>query len=238
MLELAILGVLEEHELHGYEIRRRLREEVGVFANVSFGSLYPALSRLERSGALVAADGERRDSPVPMTGSLSGERAALRARRAVTGRGRRNRKVYRVTDEGRRQFAALLAAEPQAGEDARGFGLRLAFARYLPPPARLRLLERRRAQLLDRLAAVQRSVAAAQLDRYARCLIEHAADSTARDIAWLDQLIESERLRTTAAEQIDPSRASITVPALLDQPAPGAGTDLAVPAATAKGQST
>src|SRR5579883_3146811 len=156
MLELAILGLLGEQELHGYEIRKRLREELGFFSNVSFGSLYPALSRLERSGAVVSVeDGEREAPSIPMTGSLSGERAALRSRRAGSGRGgRRGRKVYRITDEGRRQFAALLDADGSSGavDDARSFGLRLAFARYLPPQARLRLLERRRAQLVERLA--------------------------------------------------------------------------------------
>ena len=91
-----------------------------------------------------------------MTGSLSGERAAfgpgVRARPA----GARGRKVYRITDEGRRQFAELLGTERGArADDARSFGLRLAFARYLPPQARLRLLERRRAQLAQRLTEVR-----------------------------------------------------------------------------------
>ena len=52
MLDLAILGLLFEQEMHGYEIRRRLRDELGLFANISFGSLYPALSRLERGGSV------------------------------------------------------------------------------------------------------------------------------------------------------------------------------------------
>ena len=61
--------------------------------------------------------------------------------------------MYRITDEGRRQFAELLHSEQAGGnDDARNFSLRLAFARYLPPHARLRLLERRRGQLFQRLA--------------------------------------------------------------------------------------
>jgi DNA-binding PadR family transcriptional regulator len=193
VLELAILGLLEEQELHGYEIRRRLREELGFLANVSFGSLYPALARLERSGAVVAA-GEVASTPgIPMTGSLAGERAAFWPRRGPAPRSRRGRKVYRITEEGRRQFAALLAAEPGAGEDARSFGLRLAFARYLPPAARLRLLERRRSQLQERLEAARRVAADHQLDRYARSLAEHAKESTEQDISWLDRLIAAER---------------------------------------------
>jgi DNA-binding PadR family transcriptional regulator len=204
MLELAILGLLEDQELHGYEIRKRLRDELGLFSNISFGSLYPALSRLERDGAVEAieeGDGHGGDpgaAPrVPMTGSLSGERAALRSRRAGPARGRRGRKVYRITAGGRRQFTELLANETGMGaEDARSFGLRLAFARYLPPQARLRLLERRRAQLAERLTETRAATGAgSRLDPYARSLVEHTTESTERDISWLDRLIDAERAR-------------------------------------------
>lgn len=196
MLELAILGLLGEQELHGYEIRKRLREELGVFSNVSFGSLYPALSRLERSGAVVTTGEADEPGPtIPMTGSLSGERAALRTRRAAGGRSRRGRKVYRITDAGRHLFAELLDSERDATDDARSFGLRLAFARYLPPLARLRLLERRRAQLVQRLAEARAGAATSTrpLDHYARSVMEHATESIERDISWLDRLIEAER---------------------------------------------
>jgi len=197
VLELAILGLLQTQALHGYEIRKRLRDELGVLSNVSFGSLYPALNRLERQGAVEAVEEPSRPpTRVPMTGSLSGERAALRSRRASTGLSRRGRKVYRITDEGRRQFAALLDSERDAGaDDARSFGLRLAFARYLPPQARLRLLERRRAHLAERLTESRSAAVAAadRLDVYTRALLEHATESTERDISWLDRLIEAER---------------------------------------------
>jgi len=194
MLELAILGLLEGQEMHGYEIRRRLRDELGLFSNVSFGSLYPALSRLERAGAVIAVEETgRHQDLVPMTGSLSGERAAFRARRSSARLGGRARKVYRITPEGQRQFADLLDNERAAGaDDARSFGLRLAFARYLPPHARIRLLERRRAQVSQRLAAARAASAEDRLDPYTRSLMEHTADCAERDISWLDRLIEAE----------------------------------------------
>ena len=90
MLDLAILGLLEERELHGYEIRRQLRDSLGLLANVSFGSLYPALARLEAAGAVEAAEspGAPEQAPAPPTGSLSGERAVLRAHRLGGTRGR------------------------------------------------------------------------------------------------------------------------------------------------------
>ncbi|MFZ0249579.1 MAG: PadR family transcriptional regulator [Acidimicrobiales bacterium] len=206
MLDMAILGLLEERDLHGYEIRRQLREHLGLLANVSFGSIYPALTRLEKSGAVVATEGAGPESTaaaavVPPTGSLSGERAVLRARRHSPARARRGRKVYRITDTGRALFAELLAGSG-ATDDARSFGLRLAFARHLAPQARLALLEHRRALLVQRLAEAE--AARADLDVYARSVVQHTADGVARDITWLDTLIASERaaLATAGTEPV------------------------------------
>jgi DNA-binding PadR family transcriptional regulator len=198
VLDLAILGLLEERgELHGYEIRKQLREGLGLLANVSYGSLYPALARLEAAGAVEATEATAPPAPpaevVPLTGSISGEWAVLRSHRraARRDRGRRSRKVYRITPHGKSVFEDLLAG-PDPTEDPRSFGLRLAFARHLPAPARLALLERRHAQLLARLA--EASTGGEQdLDRYARAVVDHLADGLRHDIGWLDRLIEVER---------------------------------------------
>jgi DNA-binding PadR family transcriptional regulator len=200
MLDLAILGLLHEQELHGYEIRRRLRDELGLFANISFGSLYPALSRLEAAGAVTVTESSGGGPPIPSTGSLSGERAGLRARRSGGTRvTKRSRKVYRITEMGREHFEKLLDAdEPAGADDARSFGLRLAFARHLAPQARLALLERRRAQLTRRLATDRVRASGDRLDVYTRSLVEHSTEATEHDIAWLDRLIELERNKQSA----------------------------------------
>ena len=198
MLDMAILGLLEERDLHGYEIRRQLRDHLGLLANVSFGSIYPALTRLEKAGAVVATEGQATTTSPP-TGSLSGELAVLRSRRHSGGRGRRGKKVYRITDAGRQLFAELLA-DGGSADDARSFSLRLAFARHLAPQARLSLLERRRALLVQRLGDAES--ARTDLDPYARSVVQHTADGIVRDISWLDRLIETERsnLATAGAE--------------------------------------
>ena len=207
MLDMAILGLLEERDLHGYEIRRQLREHLGLLANVSFGSIYPALTRLEKSGAVVVVEGSASESvpaaPAPPTGSLSGELAVLRARRHSPTRSRRGRKVYRITDAGRQLFAELLAGG-SAPDDARSFGLRLAFARHLAPQGRLSLLERRRAQLVQRLGEAENT--RDDLDVYARSVVQHTAEGVARDINWLDTLIAAERaaLVTAGTEPVTP----------------------------------
>jgi DNA-binding PadR family transcriptional regulator len=194
VLELAILGLLKESDLHGYELKKRLAETLGPFSSVSFGSLYPALTRLEASGAVKAV--EANESAVThMTGSLGGELAAFRARRGSSGRSGRSgktRKVYGITPRGHELFAELLAEPPI--EDDRLFNLRLAFARYLPPDARLGMLERRRAALVERLASAQHRLRSSRHDSYTQSLMEHRTEATERDISWLDRLIADEQL--------------------------------------------
>ena len=57
MIDLAILGLLKEQDLHGYELRKRLGElRRRCVRRVSFGSLYPALARLEAAGAVKAVE--------------------------------------------------------------------------------------------------------------------------------------------------------------------------------------
>ncbi len=144
-LDLAILGALAEADRHGYEIRKRLAQLPGLSAPISFGSLYPALARLERHG-LVRAAGELPPSSVPMTGSLGGERLAFLARLngATTGKGRR---VYTITDAGRERFGRLVRGESWSPGDEAGFLLRLSFAPALPGPDATGLLEMRATHL-------------------------------------------------------------------------------------------
>ena len=137
MLDLAILGLLEERELHGYEIRRRVREQLGCSPTSPLVVVpRPQSTRSRRARSPRPSCPCRAWRPAaPPTGSLSGELAVLRARRRTATRGgRRARKVYTITDEGRRLFAELLAGG--GVDDARSFGLRLAFARHLAPPRR------------------------------------------------------------------------------------------------------
>lgn len=202
MLELAILGVLKDQELHGYELKKRLTETVGPLSSVSFGSLYPALARLEAAGAVKAVEARTGIRSMPMTGSLGAEVAAFRARRGAV-RGSRGKKVYGITGRGHELFAELLTASSQSPEDDRGFNLKLAFARYLPPDARLGLLERRRAHLVERLAKARSSIRSSRdrLDNYARSLLEHRSEATELDISWLDQLIAAEYAASNSQKQ-------------------------------------
>jgi len=170
MLELAILGLLKQQPMHGYQLSRELGESLGGFWRVSYGSLYPTLRRMERDG-LVA----------PVTGQPTG--------------GRR-KTVYGITEQGELAFLELLQEAPgdTSSEDAR-FRVRLAFFRYLPPETRIRLLERRRAALTERLASFDAAIDAGRddADDYRLAVMEHGRAATEADIVWLQDLIANER---------------------------------------------
>jgi DNA-binding PadR family transcriptional regulator len=202
MLELAILGLLAEQPRHGYELKKRLSETLGPLWGISFGSLYPALRRLERQGAIEEVDEPETGAATPTggfvpTGSLTGDLATARLRRRRTPRpSSRKRRAYAITTTGRRLFSELLTDE--VADDERAFALKLSFCRYLSAADRLAFLERRRAQLTARLATSRKGPAGRTIDRYTRSLLEHRATSTQHDLEWIDELIAEER-----AEQLD-----------------------------------
>ena len=186
MLEIAVLGLLKEQDMHGYELRKRLADVYGFPSAVSFGSLYPALSRLEQAGAVRVLDPAKGQAP-PSAASLLAERRASR-----------RRKVYSITTLGAKLFEELLSGS-QGSDDDRSFNLRLAFARYLPPEGRLGLLERRRAVLGERLAQLAARARARRDDRYMRILVERQQEALSRDVSWLEHLITEERAGETGS---------------------------------------
>lgn len=222
---MAILGLLKEQPMHGYDLRKRLRGDFGLLSSLSFGSLYPALARLESEGAvreLHAVEGPSADV-IALTGSMAGERAAFRARLAarvssespggVRGASSRTRKVYELTPHGDEVFSRLLTDEQPHGKDAKAFALRWAFARHLSPEARIRLLERRRRQLEERLSTALRDGEERRrpLDRFERSLVEHSNAAIQLDIDWVDRLITLEESARAALARDNQTRAETEV---------------------------
>lgn len=179
MLELAILGLLKEKAMHGYELKQQLTRKLGHFWQVSYGSLYPALRELKERGAI---------EPVFDTDETS-----------------RRKNVYRITPRGEREFLELIEDPVSSAWEEEKFPLRFAFFRYVKPEIRLRLLERRRVYLEEKLDDLHRSLheEGDRIDGYTRSLIRHGVESTTADIEWLDELMEAERRLITAPEDED-----------------------------------
>lgn len=107
ILEFAVLGLLRESPMHGYELRKRLNTSLGVFRAFSYGTLYPCLKTLVASGWLIEESGSTTEDA--LAAPLAGRRAKI---------------VYRLTAEGKEHFEELLA---DGARRVRGRALRRSF---------------------------------------------------------------------------------------------------------------
>ena len=170
-IELAVLGLLHEGPMHGYELRKRLNLMLGWGRVLSYGSLYPTLKKMLR-GSLIE---ETSSTLSPVS--------------------RRPRIVYQVTHAGTTEFERLMTeVGPTAWEDD-NFDIRFAFFGRTDMEIRLRVLEGRRTRLQERLDRVQQqlSMTEKEVDRYSAELQRHGVESAEREVQWLSDLINAER---------------------------------------------
>jgi DNA-binding PadR family transcriptional regulator len=178
-LELAVLGLLHESPMHGYELRKRVNALFGWGRVLSYGTLYPCLKQLLRGGLITQADTE----------------SAVKT-------GRRARIVYKLTAEGKEHFADLMAEAGPSAWDDESFGVHFAFFAQTDAETRMRILEGRRSRLEERMARVRAALARTRerVDAYTLELQRHGLDSVEREVRWLTELIDVERRATLAEE--------------------------------------
>jgi DNA-binding PadR family transcriptional regulator len=175
ILELAMLGILHETPMHGYELRKRLSSVLGAFRAFGYGSLYPALKDLLTKGLIAEDSGAEPGRPLD--------------------RPRRSKIVYRLTAEGKERLSDLLGESgPSTWEDD-GFGVHFAFFGLTQAEVRMRILEGRRSRLEERLEGFRAAVTRTRerVDSYTLELQRHGLESVERDVRWLNELIASER---------------------------------------------
>jgi DNA-binding PadR family transcriptional regulator len=201
LLELAILGLLHESPLHGYELRKRLNASLGAFRVLSFGTLYPCLRELVTRG-WIAENATAARAPAPTSAAGSGSRRA--------------RIVYELTTEGVAQFQSMLSQSGPAAWEDDTFNVHFALFARTEADVRLRILEGRRSRLEERLDSFRSAAAQRRerLDLYTTELQRHGLESAEREVRWLSELIETERSTagktTTATKPTSATTASAT----------------------------
>lgn len=114
MLSYIILGMLSYgNGLTGYDLKKYIEDGIGIFYKASYGSLYPALKRLTKSGLI----------------SMSEDSA-----------GARKKKIYHLTDSGSQAFHNWLAAPIDISDSANNQLAKVYFFDRLPPQDRTQLL--------------------------------------------------------------------------------------------------
>jgi DNA-binding PadR family transcriptional regulator len=177
-LELAVLGLLQDSPMHGYELRKQVTGLLGWTRVLSYGSLYPCLKDMSRAG-WIAEDTSQ--------GQLAGANLSSR----------RGRIVYKLTAEGKERFAALVSEAGPSAWDDDNFGVHFAFFARTDAETRLRILEGRRSRLEERLEGVRTAMARTRerVDAYTSELQRHGLESAEREVRWLSELIDNERTR-------------------------------------------
>jgi DNA-binding PadR family transcriptional regulator len=171
VLELAVLGLLHESPLHGYELRKRVNTLLGPLRAISYGSLYPCLKEMLAVGLLTTDESA-----------------------SEAGVGRRSRIVYKLTAEGKERLQDQLAEGGPSAWDDDSFGVRFAFFSQTDADVRLKILEGRRTRLEERREKVTGGLSTREkLDRYTLELQRHGLESVDREVRWLNELIATER---------------------------------------------
>ena len=204
VLEPAILGLLHESPMHGYELRKRLNLVLGSFRALSYGSLYPCLKSLVERNWIQGTES------VVTPHTVASKRARI---------------VYQLTADGKEHLQEVLASSGPATWEDENFDVRFAFFGQTDAETRLRILEGRRTRLTERLETVRQSFARTRerMDEYTLELQRHGLEQVEREVRWLDGLIDNERgLRRTRP-------AGTGRPAVADTPA---GDDDVAPART------
>ena len=204
MLELAILGELEQ-PTHGYELRRRLSASIGTLRRLSFGSLYPALHRLEAAGLITSVPA------APDPGSDAGTFGAP-ARSARSPRsGRCAHITYEITPAGRDHLAQALE---HVDSDDESFDVAVGLMSKASPAARLRLLLDRRARVIARRERRATAGASRERDPWRAARSQWQSEAVDREVTWLDRLI------ATSGTAAAPGAPSPTPPSPVDSPRP------------------
>ena len=168
-LEFALLGLLSQGPLHGYELRKRMGTIFGPFRALSFSVLYPQLRRMMEAGVIA-------ESLVETTS-------------------RRSRIVYAITDKGATRFSDLAeTVSPDTWEDE-GFEIRFAFFSPTSSKNRVRILEGRHRRLKEKAEILRGELEKSPIgiDRYLEEWRRHSLESADREIAWLEDMIKTER---------------------------------------------
>jgi DNA-binding PadR family transcriptional regulator len=127
-----LLGFLMSRSMTGYELKKKFSISFSFFSGLSYGSIYPALKKMEKEGWLTLEVQIQDGSP--------------------------NRKVYTITDEGRKVFLENLRAPFALERPKDAFLARLFFFSYLPPEERLETANRH----LETVREIQRSLRAVE----------------------------------------------------------------------------
>jgi PadR family transcriptional regulator AphA len=185
-----VLGLLTQQPMSGYDVKQFLKSLGWLIDSPSFGSLYPALHALLEDG-LVTVE-------------------------VVSGQDRPPRKIYTITQAGRKALQGWVSQPMESGASLKAFIMRLALADNLSRAGLSAYLEQRREQVATHRLTLQQSAEAMgeEVDLGKRLTLDYGLALASAELAWLDRTLarlSEPSLSVEAAEDAESSFATLTV---------------------------
>ncbi len=115
MLEFIILGFLRKNDLTGYDLKQRMAKSTSFFFDASFGSIYPALKRLEHKKLISSQEVKE---------------------------GGKTKNLYHIRPEGEVYFTNWLLQPIEFSKTKNDFLVKIFFYKYLPKETAVNNLNR------------------------------------------------------------------------------------------------
>ncbi|MBE1553175.1 PadR family transcriptional regulator [Sporosarcina limicola] len=171
MLEYILIGLLHEQPMSGYDLKKTIDYSIGFFYKASFGSLYPALKRLEEKEWVTAKEVEGNS---------------------------KNKKIYTVNPVGKEAFLKWLAQPLQSSKNEHL--LKIFFIDYLDEEKRTDLLQQFHLQLknergklkeVEQIVSEEVTALTNPEDFYYRIsVLRYGVRHLEMELDWLEEIIE------------------------------------------------
>lgn len=174
MINYVILGILMESPMSGYDLKKVAEQTIGMFFKMSYGSLYPTLKALTKSGEIT-------------------EQETLNSK---------NKKIYTLTDQGKASFVNWLAEPLQSNK--KEYMVKIFFYDYLDQETRHTNLRVYQAQTYKKMMEMKglQDIVNEELasipnkeDYYYRVsTMYYGLQFYEMELAWLNKIIEKDNL--------------------------------------------
>lgn len=164
MIENILLGFLMYGEMTGYDLKQFMGQSTANFYDASYGSIYPALKRLEKAGYV-----------------------AVR----VEASGNRPRKIYALLDQGRQRFLEWMTLPLEISKNSTEALIRVFFLEFIEKDQAKTLIlnfENRLRQEILHLETIEPRVKATA-SAFQQATLSFGKGQYAYQIAWCEQII-------------------------------------------------
>ena len=164
MHELIILGILQENELHGYQLKRYADRLLAGFYEVSYGTLYPKFKKLEQNQFISS--------------------------RSMKSNGGQEKIHYQLTGEGKIYFLKLMEDIPNETFPVKWarFKIKLLFFAYIDKDIREHLVMNMLQNIENEIIKLKEIQKNSGLDKYQKLIIIRNINELNQNYEWLSSI--------------------------------------------------